>query len=366
MGADSPAPNDPSPGATTLAATTLAARDREILKDIISTYVLTGEPVSSRTVAKHEKHRLSAASIRNVMADLEDIGLLRQPHTSAGRVPTEQAYRLYVESLMRMRRLPDRVQRYIETELAQAGADGDQLIATAGHLLSELSQQVGMVLSPALDDIVLKSADFLPLGGSRVLCVLVSRSGFVDNIVVTVDQELSREELLRISNYVTENFGGSPLRDIRDQLVRRMAEDRATVNRWLTQAFALARRAIGPPIEQDVVVEGTSSLLDRPELADVERVRRMLDAFADKARLVDVLSRCLESGGGVRVLLGEDSALTSELDFSLVATVYGNGRRTLGSLGVLGPSRMEYTRMVPLVQHLGETLSRALSNELSD
>lgn len=344
----------------------LGERDREILKDIIRTYVLTGEPVSSRTLAKREQHNLSAASIRNVMADLEDDGLLRQPHTSAGRVPTEAAYRLYIDSLMRLRELPDGLKRHIEQRLAGAGRDPERLIATAGSLLSELSQQVGVVTSPAVDDIVLRSADFLPVGARRVLCVLVSQTGFIDHVVVETDEELSREDLLRLSNYVTEKFAGRPLPAVRDQLVDRMAVERAEVDLAMTRALALAQQAVAGRARQDVLVEGTAALLGRPELADLARVRRMLDAFADKARLVDVLSRCLESNGGVRVLLGDDTDLTSELEFSVVATAYGSrvqtrGVKTLGSLGVVGPSRMEYPRVVPLVRYLGRTLSRALS-----
>ncbi len=339
----------------------LSRRDREILKDIIYTHILSGEPVSSRAVSKHAQHSLSAASIRNVMADLEDSGLLAQPHSSAGRIPTEAAYRLYVESLMQMRKISNRERVYIEEYLLDGSIDTDHLMGAATHLLSELSDQVGVVLTPSIQEIVLKSMDFVSLGRHRVMCVMVSTTGFLDHLVIDVDEDFSREELVRISNYVTSNFAGRRLTEIRDQLLRMMDAERAHVDRWLASAISLARRAVDVSSEKGVLVEGTTSLLDRPELSDVEQIRRVFDTFADKARLVEMLNKCL-IGDGVRVFLGEDSAVTSELDFSLVATSYGVGATTLGSLGIIGPSRMEYSRMVPLVRYLGETLSRALAS----
>jgi len=338
----------------------LNSRCREILKDIIYTHILSGEPVSSRAVSKHAQHSLSAASIRNVMADLEESGLLAQPHSSAGRVPTEAAYRLYVESLMQMRKISNRERSYIEDYLLDAANDTDHLMQAATHLLSELSDQVGVVLTPSVEEIALKSMDFVSLGPRRVLCVIVSTTGFLDHLVIDVDDEISREELVRISNYVTGCFAGKRLSAIRDELLKMMDAERVDVDRWLASAIELARLAVGSSTAKAVLVEGTTSLLDKPELSDVEHVRRMLDTFADKARLVKMLNKCLR-GDGVRVFIGEDSEITSELDFSLVATTYGVGDMTLGSLGIIGPSRMEYPRMVPLVRFLGETLGRALS-----
>jgi heat-inducible transcriptional repressor len=339
----------------------LSPRDREILKDIIYTHILSGEPVSSRAVSKHSQHSLSAASIRNVMADLEDSGFLAQPHTSAGRVPTEAAYRLYIGSLMQMRKISNRERSYIEEFLLDASNDTDHLMSAATHLLSELSDQVGVVLTPSIDEIVLKSIDFVSLGRRRVMCVMVATTGFLDHLVIEVDDGFTREELVRISNYVTSRFSGQRLPEIRDQLLRMMDAERAHVDRWLTSAIELARLAIGGSTEKEVLVEGTTSLLDRPELSDVEQIRRVFDTFADKARLVKMLNKCL-TGDGVRVFLGADSDVTSALDFSLVATSYGVGETTLGSLGIIGPSRMEYPRMVPLVRYLGETLSKALAS----
>jgi heat-inducible transcriptional repressor len=340
----------------------LTPRDREILKDIIVSYILSAEPVSSRSVSKQGRLGLSAATIRNVMADLEEWGFLMQPHTSAGRVPTAAAYHLFIESMMQVRKVPARDRRYIEDNLRSG--DADQILGAASHLLSELSKQVGVVVTPAVGETVLKAVDFVPVAGRKVLCVVVSAAGFVDNKVIETEEEIPREELVRISNYLTENFCGLTLREIRDRLLKLMAEERAQVNKMLARAIELAREGLNIDGGPEVLVDGTTVLLTQPELGDIGRVRRMFEAFADKARLVKLLNRCIQ-GSGVRVLIGDDSDLTSELGFSLVAAPYGVGDQTLGTLGILGPSRMEYERVIPLVHFLGETLSRALADSFS-
>jgi heat-inducible transcriptional repressor len=342
----------------------LSTRDREILKDVILTYIFHAEPVSSRSVAKKGHLGLSAATIRNVMADLEEAGYLAQPHTSAGRVPTRAAYHLFIESMMAAKKPTPRERRYIEGTLHGAPADAEQMMGVASHLLSELSHQIGIVVAPALGDTVLKAVDFVPLAGRKVLCVVVSANGFVDNKVIETEEPVPREDLVRISNYLTENFAGVTLRETRDRLLRLMNEERAQVDRFLALAIELAKSGLDTAQGPAVLVDGTSGMLVQPELADITRVRRMFDTFADKARLVKMLNQCIQ-GSGVRVLIGDDSALTSELDFSLVATSYGVGDRAVGTLGIFGPSRMEYQKIIPLVDFLGETLSRALADSFS-
>jgi heat-inducible transcriptional repressor len=339
----------------------LSPRDREILRDVIATYILSAEPVSSRSVAKQGRLGLSAATIRNVMADLEEWGYLIQPHTSAGRVPTPAAYHMFIESMMQARKLPARDRRYIEDHLTSTSADADQLIGIASHLLSELSQQVSIVVAPAMGDTVLKTVEFVPVADRKVLCVVVSQAGFVDNRVIETEEEIPRDELTRISNYLTESYAGHTLREIRDRLLRQMTEERLQVDRLLARTIELAREGLVRDSQPEVLVDGASALLARPELADIQRVRRMFEAFTDKARLVRMLNDCIQSGG-VRVLIGADSDLTSELDFSLVASSYRVGEQPLGTLGIFGPSRMEYHKIIPLVHYLGHALSRALSD----
>jgi heat-inducible transcriptional repressor len=343
----------------------LNPRDCEILRDTIRGFILSGEPVSSRTVARMKGQTLSAATIRNVMADLEDLGYLVQPHTSAGRVPTPSGYHFYIDSLMDNRAVPARARRYIEETLSASPTDVDQLMSSASHLLSELTHQIGFVMTPTLAETVLKAVSFVKLSGAKVLCVVVSASGFVDNKVIETPEPIDREELTRISNYLTDHFSGMTLRRIRDRLLELMSEERATVDRLLAKAIELAGEALidaGPP---DVWVEGTAVVLNHPEFSDVDRVRKLLDTFADRAELVRVISRLIH-GPGVRVLIGQDSDLTSDLDFSLVATTYGADVQSMGTVGIFGPSRMEYNKVIPLVDYFGERISQALEAAFSE
>lgn len=339
----------------------LTERDRAILKDVILTYVLSAEPVSSRTVAKYGEHGLSAASIRNVMADLEELGFLLQPHTSAGRVPTSKAYHLYIDSMMGRAQIPEDARVYIQETLRSDGGGAEGVAAVASHLLSELSHQVGIVLTPALAETILQRVEFVPLTETKVLCVVVSNSGFVDNKVIETRQPIPREELVRISNYLNENFAGSTLSETREALLSHLAEERVRMDEALALTIRLARHGLDLTSDRDVLLDGTSEILSHPELSDIERVRRLFETFSDKARLAYMLSECMK-GPGVRVVIGEDSDLTSELNFSLVATHYRVGEEPVGTLGIFGPSRMDYDRIIPLVDFLGEALSDVLAS----
>lgn len=337
----------------------LSPRDREILRDVVRSYLVSGEPVSSRAVAKLERHGLSAASIRNTMADLEELGFLEQPHTSAGRVPTSAGIHLYIESMMEAQALPIEERQRIAGELSGSSADAPRLIETASQLLSRLSGQVGIIVTPAFGETVLEAVDLVPLSGRRVLCVVVSSTGFVEHKLIEADGEISREDLVRISNYLTESFRGMTLRSIRDRLVALMKEERAQVDLLLSRAILLASRGFETGGEPGLRIEGASTVLTSPEIGDLDRVRRILDAFAERQRLVGLLNRCLD-GNGVRVVIGEDSEVTSELGLTLVGRSYGASRGERGALGILGPARMPYDRIIPLVDFLGESLGRAL------
>ncbi len=339
--------------------TPAAERDCEILRDVIHTFISTGEPVSSRTVAKLEHHGLSSASIRNVMADLEDRGLLAQPHKSAGRVPTASGYHFYIDSLMPGAEISALNRRLIEGELQGVLSDVEKLMEVVTHLLTHLSNQIGIVVTPPVGETVLKAIDFIKLSDRRALCVMVSVGGLVDNRVIETLHEMSREELVRISNYLTEKCGGLTLRQIRDKLLGLMAEERAELDEMLADAVDLAQQALGADDGPGLLIEGTEVVLGQPELSDIPRVRRLVETFTDKADLVRMLNQLI-AGQGVRVIIGEESDLTSDLDFSLVATTYGSREHVLGSLGIFGPSRMDYQKVVPLVSFLGRTLGQTL------
>lgn len=334
-------------------------RDREVLRDVVETFIDSGEPVSSRSIARLARLGLSAATIRNTMADLEERGLLSQPHTSAGRVPTAAGYHYYIDSLMPTRAVPDQQQRYIRANLRQVISDVEDLMGVVTHLLTEMSHQIGIVRAPAIGENTLRAFHFVKLSGSRVLCVLESTGGLVEHRIIEAPNPVSQEELVRISNYLTESFSGLSLREIRDRLLSLMARDRAQLDELFAGAIQLAQQALGSQDEPELLFEGTEAVLIQPELSDILRVRLLLETFTDKAKLVRMLDQLI-TGSGTRVVIGEDSDLTSELGFSLVATTFGVGEKPLGTLGIFGPSRMEYERVLPLVEFLGRTVSEAL------
>jgi len=344
------------------ASGSLTARDHEILRNVVRSFIDTGSPVSSRSVAKGREMGLSAATIRNCMADLEEAGLLSQPHTSAGRVPTEAGYHTYIEALMPNEGIAEDDKRHIDERLGPE-ADPDELVSRAGQLLSELTDQIGIVLTPGIGETTLRTVTLVPLSGSRILCVVVSTGGFVDNKIVEFDVPMSRDDLIEASNYLTDHFAGMTVRQARDRLLLLMAEEKAQVDRLLARTLALASQALSPH-DPDLLVEGTSAVLTQPELDDVDRVRRLVEKFNDRAQMVQVLNGLI-SGQGVRVVIGEESELTSDLDFSLVATTYAVERQSPGTIGIFGPSRMEYDRVIPLVDYLGDRLSQALQSTAS-
>jgi heat-inducible transcriptional repressor len=340
--------------------TELSERDREILRDVVEAYLLGGEPVSSRQIAKRLRHPLSAASIRNVMADLDELGYLRQPHASAGRIPTARGYHLFIDSLMRAEG-PSAADRHLIDETLRSGqGDGSLLPGKISSILSQLSRQIGIVVTPDLGSTLLKAVEFVPLTGRKVLCVCVSANGFIEHKVVETDAVVAREDLISVSNYLTESFAGLSLIQMRDRLLGMMALERAQVDALMQRALELAQKGLNSATapEPFLLVEGTETLLSQPELASLDRVRRLFETFNDKARVVSLLNRCMQ-GEGVRVVIGEESDLTSELDFSLIARRYDRDGGT-GSIGLFGPSRMEYARLIPLVDYLGERLSAAL------
>lgn len=337
----------------------LKERDQAILQEVIETFLERGEPVSSLRLVRSDRHGLSAATIRAVLAHLEDLGLLHQPHTSAGRVPTPLAYHFFIDSLMRTEGVSEEIRAEIDQTLSGARTSPEEMASEASTLLSRFSSQVGMVLTPDLGGALLRRVEFVALSGRRILCVTVSSSGFIENKVLETDQRFTREELTRFSNYLTDNFRGSSLSEIRERLVEMMDRERDAVDDLLSGAVQLARQGMGMEPNQELVVKGAEALLSRPELHDLDQVRRLFETFSDKARVVTLLNRCLD-GPGVRVLIGEENDLTSDLDFSLIVRGYHVAGTRIGTIGVFGPSRMEYQRLIPLVDYLGLRMSRSL------
>jgi heat-inducible transcriptional repressor len=338
----------------------LDARDAAILRAIIRQHVLTGEPIGSRTVSRAHELGLSPASIRSVMASLEERGYLRQPHTSAGRVPTAKAYRSYVDGL-EYPRLAAAQTLEIEQALLEAGGEVRVLLEEASRQLSRLSRQIGVVLLPEIRRTVIEHIEFVRLDDRRIVAILVGRSGWVHHRLLAVEEPIVQTELERMGRWLSAELGGRSLPEMRELLQRKLSEERARYDAWLRNGLLLADRALDvETAEAGLFVDGASNLLEVPELHHPDRMRGLMRALEEKKILVDLLGRVLE-GDGVQVLIGEEDP-SRDLDWcSLVASTYGSGDRVLGTVGIVGPTRMEYARAIALVDTLARVLTRMFS-----
>jgi heat-inducible transcriptional repressor len=343
--------------------TELDPRAREVLREIVMQYIASGEAISSRTLAKCGRFDLSPASLRNVMADLEDLGYLQQPHTSAGRVPTDRGYRFFIDHLMRSRALSTREREVIDDQVGHAN-EIDQVLQLASRLISKLSDQVGVVFMPTLLQFAIRSMDFVLVGESKIMCIIVGTNGVVVNKVIQTRYSFTRDELEKISRYITVEFSGCTLETIRRRLIRMTEEERALHDEMLQKTITLGIEAVNDvaPFDHELYVEGAASILNKPEFSDAAALRKTFLALQEKERLIDLLESCL-SEDGLQILIGSESDFTQVHNFSIVARRYGTHAAPLGMVGIIGPMRMEYARMAPLVDYLGRALSRKIEEE---
>ncbi len=342
----------------------LSERAQHLLKTLVERYIREGQPVGSRTLARECGLDISPATVRNVMADLEEMGLVRSPHTSAGRVPTVRGYRLFVDSLLRVEPLDERQVERLRAEIEEAAAEADphELAERASEILSELTRMAGVVTVPRTEFRALRQVEFLPLSGNRALAILVVDEREVQNRVIDTGRPYGAEELQRISNYLNEHFAGLTLEEIRTRLVRDMEETRAHMNRLMDEAIEMGRRAlVAPPAEEeDYVVSGETQLMSFRELSDVEKLRQLFEAFEQKRDLLGLLDQCVRARG-VRIFIGEESGYEPLGECSVVSAPYTVEGRVVGVLGVIGPTRMAYDRVIPIVDVTARLLGAALN-----
>lgn len=338
----------------------LSDRARDVLHAIIREYISTGGPVGSQQLARTSGFEVSSATLRNVMADLEDLGYLEKPHTSAGRVPTDRAYRFYVDTLIRLRdpnpRDRDLIQRGISS-----GAPLEDALQEAGRLLHFLTRHAGVVVTPRPTSGTFHRIEFVRLREGRVLAILVDQDGQVHNRPVALDFEMSPEELVRASNYLSELLEKLPLEQVRGRIEQELAQDQAAYDQLVAKALKLGLLATGVPPTEKVFIEGTGSFLEAPEFADIDRMKALFRTLEEKTRLVALLDR-VQRAREMQIFIGHESDLSPGGDVSLVATPYGPADRSLGTVGVIGPTRMNYQRVIPLVQFTAQVLSSALED----
>ncbi|MDR1075620.1 MAG: heat-inducible transcriptional repressor HrcA [Xanthomonadaceae bacterium] len=335
----------------------LDPRARQLLRSLISRYIREGEPVGSQTLARHAGLDVSPATIRNILADLEEGGLLSSPHTSAGRVPTAQGYRVFVDSLVQVKALGERELAYLRSGLATGGGT-QALLGNASELLSAMTHFVGMVSAPKREQFVFRHIDFVSLDARRVLAVVVFADGEVQNRIIEPQRVFDPLELERVSNYLNQHYAGHALAEIRRSLLRDLRNVRTEMEFLLSESIELAEKALEPP-DDDVVLSGQTRLMGVQDLSDMEHLRELFDTFARKSDILQLLERT-SSAPGVRIFIGEETGLAQMDGVSVVTAPYAHDGTVLGVLGVIGPTRMAYDKVIPLVQAAAEVLGAAI------
>lgn len=344
----------------------LDERSREMLALLIRAHISRGEPVGSRTISKLTREGLSPATVRNIIADLEEAGYLEQPHTSAGRVPTDKGYRFFVDHILEQTRLSESDESTIQRGLyADHSSTAEQLLSRASHLLSSYSDNVGIVVLPNPAHDVIKHLEFVRLSEDQVLVITVSRTGIVQDRWIRITEPLTQEELDRTARYVNTKFAGMTLMAIREELLKRMSEEKALYDRLLQNAILLCQQGMDETNEsvRGVFVDGTSNIIIKFDFADTERMRELFRIFEEKSKLVKLLNECLNtvSTNAVGVRIGNENSIPGLSGCAVITSSYSYGDDVVGSLGVLGPTRMEYARTISIVNYVARILERALS-----
>lgn len=343
-----------------MGAPTLDERNREVLKSLIQLHIATGEPVGSENLSRVLTRSLSPATIRNIMADLEKMGYLDHPHTSAGRMPTDEGYRVYVDCLMSHEPLPPKDAAAIESGIRKSESSTHQVMENASQILSRLSRNAGFVLMPDIGRAAFMHVDLVRLPHPKILVVMVSRTGLVTNKLIEVEEEISQDELQTCANYLNTHFAGMTLDGIRARLLEMMGEDKALYDSLLKRVVSVGERAFAGPEEGGrVYLDGTSNILDQPEFEDVDRMRTLFKTFEEKGRLLRILNACI-SGEGLRVIIGHENPDPDLRDLALVTAGYPLEGDAGFGLGVMGSTRMQYSHVIAVVDHVARAVSKAL------
>ncbi|OGT06139.1 MAG: heat-inducible transcriptional repressor HrcA [Gammaproteobacteria bacterium GWF2_41_13] len=339
---------------------TLDERSKQLLKLLIEQYIQHGEPVGSKSLARQSDFPLSSATIRNIMAELEKIGYLHSPHTSAGRVPTDQAYRFFVDHLLTNNEFSDE-RAYPFSPDIEAHPSTTALIKNASRVLSSMTKLAGLVSLPKRNRISLKHIEFLALSDKHILAVLVFNDREVQNRVIQTDRAFSSSELQEAANFLNEQYVGKDLMTIRRVLLRSMKNDQQTMNRLMKTALDMAAQAFQEDLEQeDYVLVGESNLLGLAHVTGVDRIQLLFEAFTQKQMILELLDKCL-TAVNTQIFIGKESGYEVLDHLSIVATPYHTEGEILGVLGVIGPTRMPYDKIIPVVNMTAKWLSHALT-----
>ena len=342
----------------------LSERSLDLFRSLVEHFIEDGTPVGSRTLSKDSELNLSPATIRNVMADLEDIGLLHSPHTSAGRVPTAKGYRLFVDSLLRVNDLNSAEVEKIARELTPEN-DYSALMRRTSSMLSDITQLAGVVMLPRTQQSMLQHIEFVAMSGNRVLVILVVNDREVQNRIIHTDKAYSASELQQVSNYLNEIFAGKDLAYVRSTIISELEKMKEEVNQSMQSAIEMAQIALNSEDtrkDDDLLFSGQTNLMDVAELSDVEKLKKLFESFNQKRDILHLLEQSINADG-IQIFIGEESGYDVFDNCSVVTSPYEVDGQILGVLGVIGPTRMHYERVIPIVDITAKMLGVALNSK---
>jgi heat-inducible transcriptional repressor len=342
----------------------LSDRARQLLRVLVESYIRDGQPVGSRTLSRDSGLSLSSATIRNVMADLEELGFVSSPHTSAGRIPTDRGYRFFVDTLLRVQPVDQIAVEELRRHLGAGSYDTSKsLVATASQVLSNFTRLAGVVTVPRPQAASITQIEFVGLSDNRVLVVLVTNGREVQNRIIHLDRHHSSDELKRASNFLNEQLVGRSLEHARTEILKQLQEARETMNELMVEAISMAQQAFqqDAPAGLEYVIAGETHLMGAASLTNVEKLKRLFEAFNEKRDFLNLLDQSLQAEG-IQIFIGQESGFQVLDDCSVVTAPYGGDDGVIGVIGVIGPTRMAYERIIPIVDVTAKLLGSALNS----
>ncbi|HLE40324.1 MAG TPA: heat-inducible transcriptional repressor HrcA [Nitrospirota bacterium] len=336
----------------------LDERNKKVLQAVIDSYISTGAPIGSNVLIKRYDFSVSSATLRNIMAELEEMGYLTHPHTSAGRIPTERGYRYYIDGLISVKRDTDDIKDQLQQAPPLHGGDLHELMEEASQFLAKLSRYAGVVIAPAEPEGKYKHIEFIRLHGREVLIIFVTSNGTVQNKLIQLDEEILQHDLNTFSTFLDEELEHWSLTEVRRRLVEKLREEKRVFKRLMEETYQ-ASREIQERDSEKVYIGGAFQVLESPEFANVEKMRTLFKAFEDKYKLLKLLERSV-TAGGIKVFIGSENPYFEMQGCSLVVSSYQAGSDVVGTLGVIGPTRMQYKQVIQVVDYTAKLVSRLL------
>jgi heat-inducible transcriptional repressor len=339
----------------------IESRRKSILGAIVESYVDTATPVGSRAISQRFRYTISPATIRNVMADLEEMELIMHPHTSAGRVPTDKGYRFYVDSLLEPKHLTKEEESIINKLIHQAGSDIDYIMQNASKAISIITNVVGIVLTPRLKRSIFKHIELFNIDDSRILAVIVTTSGFIKNSIMDIEEHITKQELIRITEFLNSELEGILLGDIKSYLTRKLLEEKDSFYTFLKRAANILSVPGLFRADDHLYFEGAACIMSHPEFTDIKKARLFLSACEDKKGLLNLLNEDLEHDG-IKIHIGKENTDSEIQDCSVVTCNYMINDVVAGAIAAIGPTRMEYGKVMSVLKYISYELGKELEN----